>query len=226
MMKILILIAVAAAASASPIPGGKEVSERVLYDQRQQGELNVRADLKNFMILIIPTPSVPNASNTATLLDLLSKSLPSRPHLKRIKPTLVPTPDAAEETQHFIEAKSAPYHVDITKTKEQLAKLRPGNEEILLATSPNIALVKSGSDSPSVRMSRSSRAYVFTAPTEEEYTVTKTEDVKKVVKKDGKKFMKEAPTKHTLELLGAENEQCGPEMERDSKGICRTSKTL
>lgn len=177
------------------------------------------------MILIIPTPSVPNVSNTANLLDFLSKSLPSRPHLKRMKPTKVPTPDSAEETQHFIEAKSAPYHVDITKTKEQLAKLHP-NEEVLLATSPNVALVKSDPDPPSVRMSRSSKAYVFTAPTEDEYTVTKTEDVKKVVKKDGKKIMKEAPAKHTLELLGAENEQCGPEMERDSDGICRTSKTL
>lgn len=143
--------------------------------------------------------------------------------MKRIRPTKRPIPDAAEETQHFIEAKTAPYHVDLTKTKEQL---HPGNEEVLLATSPSVALVKTETDPPSVRSARSSKAYVFTAPTEEEFTVTKTEDVKKVVKKDGKKHIKETPAKHTLELLGAENEQCGPGMERDSKGICRTSKAL
>lgn len=187
------------------------------------GELNVRADLKNFVIVIIPTPSVPNASNTASLLDFLSKSLPSRSHVKRIKPSKTPIHDAAEETQHFIEAKTAPYHVDLTKAKEQL---HPNNEEILLAASTNVALVRSEPDLPSVRTARSSKAYVFTAPTEEEFTVTKTEDIKKVVKKDGKKIIKEAPAKHTLELLGAENEQCGPGMERDSKGICRTIKAL
>ncbi|KAJ8911680.1 hypothetical protein NQ315_005759 [Exocentrus adspersus] len=67
---------------------------------------------------------------------------------------------------------------------------------------------------------------IVLVPTDDEFTMTKTEDNKKVVKKDGKKIIKQAPTKFTLELLGAENEQCGPGMERDSKGVCRTNKNL
>ncbi|KAJ8964518.1 hypothetical protein NQ314_004813 [Rhamnusium bicolor] len=196
-------------------------------------EWNVRADLKNFVILIIPTPSASTSTNAPSLLDFLTKSLPTRTHLNRVKPEKSEhNPDAAQETMHFIESKTAPYHVDITKAKAQLAKLHPNDDKVVVANSPSVALVKPESEvpvlnpSPSARSARISRAFVFTVPADEEFVVTKTEDSKKVVKKDGKKKpIKEFP-KQTLKLLGAENEQCGPGMARDSYGICRTYKNL
>lgn len=46
-------------------------SRRVItYDQRQEGQYNIRADLENFMIVLIP----PNANDGLNLLDLLTKA--------------------------------------------------------------------------------------------------------------------------------------------------------
>lgn len=42
----------------------------ITYDQRQEGQYNIRADLENFMIVFIP----PNPLEGSNLLDLLSKS--------------------------------------------------------------------------------------------------------------------------------------------------------
>lgn len=44
----------------------------VTYDQRQEGKYNIRADLENFMILLVPTSQ--SGSSGSTLLDLLSRA--------------------------------------------------------------------------------------------------------------------------------------------------------
>lgn len=44
----------------------------VTYDQRQEGKYNIRADLENFMILLVPT-SQQSTSSGVSLLDLLSR---------------------------------------------------------------------------------------------------------------------------------------------------------
>ncbi|KAJ8955170.1 hypothetical protein NQ318_009063 [Aromia moschata] len=229
MLNNLIIIGFVAYSIASPLPSQKHAdSNKILYDQRQEGEWNVRADLKNFIVLVIPTPTVSSSSSSPSLLDFLTKSLPSKPHKKAEKPEKTDDPDAAQETMHFIESKTAPYHVDITKTKEELAKLHPKAEEVVVASSPSIALVKSTPQEATDRSGRAriSRALVFTVPADEEFVVTRTEDSKTVVKKDGKKkVIKEVPW-DTLKLLGAENEQCGPGMARDSEGVCRTFKRI
>lgn len=224
MFAYFLIIALAAVSNASPVPDKRE---NIRYDQRQEGEFNLRADLENFVILLIPTsPSTPNPSpspasgssiGNISLLDLLSKSIPFKSYGKRNKHVKKDGQeelnDAETETMHFIESKTAPYHVDITKTHSHLSKLHPpASEDVLVAQSPTVSLVKSGE----VEGSRLSRAVVITVPVETHE--------KKEVKKDNKKKHTKDVNGDVLKLLGAEHEQCGPGLTRDASGICRLNK--
>lgn len=117
--------------------------------------------------------------------------------------------DPAEETMHFIESKTAPYHVDISKSREELSKLHPQPDDVLVAQSPTVSLLKNADQE-----SRVSKAVVIALPLEGI-------DKKGVPKKDGKKKHPKEIDGETLKLLGAENEQCGPGLRRDAEGICR-----
>ncbi|EFA09749.1 uncharacterized protein LOC103314279 [Tribolium castaneum] len=203
MLTPTLLLVAAAAALSSPVP-------KVLYDQRQEGEWNVHADLRNFVIMVIPAQASSSTPATGGLLDFFVKSLPKRSQLKNLEKKAVP----GEETLHFIESKTAPYHVDISRSKSQLARLHPdvpavvNAEEIVIAKSPTIELVKDENPHP-----RIARAFLLTVPQDEDFDR----------KKDGKK--KKEISKSVLKLLGAENdEECGPGLARDSEGVCRTIK--
>lgn len=56
--------------SAEEESDGNQPRRTVTYDQRQEGQYNIRADLENFMIVLIP----PSPMDGVNLLDLLSKS--------------------------------------------------------------------------------------------------------------------------------------------------------
>ncbi|XP_036321658.1 uncharacterized protein LOC118735799 [Rhagoletis pomonella] len=64
----------------------------VTYDQRQEGQYNIRADLENFMIVLIP----PSSSEGLNFLDLLSKSALRRNSLR-----------SKSKRKHFTNAASA-----------------------------------------------------------------------------------------------------------------------
>ncbi|KAG5867409.1 hypothetical protein JTB14_034390 [Gonioctena quinquepunctata] len=221
---ILIISCFSCAIIASPVPSkkGKDASdEKVLYDQRQEGGLNVRADLDNFIIMIIPSQTLPSDGSSSSLLDFFRKSLPKRSYLKRVKHKKHQRPSTAHETMHFIESKTSPYHVDITENK---SNLESSSKDELLASSPAIALVTS--DLPVLngnhKRSRISRHFVVTVPAEEEFILTRTPEAKSgTIKRKTKKTIKET-SKTELKLLGAENEECGPGLARDSYGVCRT----
>lgn len=223
---------------STPVPKhGKSEREKVLYDQRQEGDVNVRADLKNFVFLIIPTRSHEENGSSAGLFDLFRSH--SRRHGSHWKPGLKQaSPENNEigaETKHFIESKAAPYHVDISKSDAHLL-----NDEILATQTPPVALGLKTTEENSktnegqhekstaallrqLRSLRFSKAFVLTVP-EEDFVLTKTEDEKKVVKKDGlKKKSIKKKNRDELTLLGAA-EQCGPEMYRDVAGVCRLKK--
>lgn len=223
----------------SPVPdkhhSKSAEKERIFYDQRQEGELNVRADLKNFVILIIPKTSEVSEDGEG-LLDLLTRSHSKHHHgkfgVKKIHPAKR-NKESGAETMHFIESKTAPYHVDITKSSSHLL-----NDEILATQSPPVNPIslktieeskdrseKSATPAALLRQLRSTRfskAFVLTVP-DEEFVLTKMEDDKKVVKKDG--FKKPSEKKDEMVLLGAA-EQCGPDMSRDTEGICRLKKEV
>lgn len=212
----------------------------VKFDQRQEGDVNIRADLENFVILIIPT------SNTGTtgLLDLLSKSLPGKGLLKHKhgenkRPAavagVIPSQDPS---QHFIESKTAPYHVDISRTRSHLAKLHPqiGNGEVLIAHSPTVALAKSrentvlksdsafdeAEDKSAAPRSRSARTLSI-QPNEDFQALVLSSDlfVGRKFGRDKKVDKNEVRTGENLTLLGAEMDQCGPDQKRDAQGICQ-----
>lgn len=149
----LALPAVIAAAAAAPEPIAPQIPEvltppprRVItFDQRQEGKYNIRADLENFMIVVIPS----SPASGASLLDLLSRTNQKKSHhggkyshhkkyLAPSKPTTpednnpessrrVPTDTTEDEAvrryqtaaakQHFIEGRT-PYHVDISSSGE------------------------------------------------------------------------------------------------------------
>lgn len=234
---------------------------RVKYDQRQEGDLNVRADLENFVILVIPTNAGASPS-TLGLLDLLSKAIPMRSNNKRqktVRRPVQPTPslledsgevDALDDTQSFIESKTAPYHVDITKSRKNLAKLHPktqdgGQEELLV--SPNLSLIKAAEEEDAGvehnedgtrqgRMLRLSKGFVLSMPLEVEEDlvkidnkrIEKSKDTIRTESKETKKKVglvkgkdKPAEPKLKLLLLGAEHdEECGPGYARDDNGVC------
>lgn len=215
--------------ASSPLPSGN-----IKLDQRQEGEWNVRADLENFVILLIPT-NVNSGLASLGLLDLLRKA-PAKKPIKLNKKNEIQQIDdhqhqeslvsndqqtqtidnSAIETQHFIESKTAPYHVDISKSRNNLAKLHPqfeNGEDLLVAHSPSISLLKNAdvSDSNSNKLGRLSRAYFISIPVNEAKILKS--------KHSNNKELKEADNWH---LLGDGTEECGPGLRRDSQGICRT----
>lgn len=104
---------------------------QITFDQRQEGKYNIRADLENFVIMIIPS----SPSTGMTIFDLLSKSARKRSHSKHAgkkhnKPEKKPLPEEEQEiesqkpveiveqptvrvVQEFIEGRT-PYRVDIS----------------------------------------------------------------------------------------------------------------
>lgn len=204
--------------------GVVQMAPTVKFDQRQEGDVNVRADLENFVILIIPT----SGSSNLNLLELLTKSLPSKNNLKNKRGEIKkPVISGEEETQHFIESKTAPYHVDISRTRAHLAKLHPQvklqeNSEVLIAHSPVVALSKNQ------QQSRSARNIIINQDDDLKALIL-TSDIGVDVKKNDNAIDK--PEKidrkddsEELTLLGAELVQCGPDQKRDAQGICQIVK--
>lgn len=194
----------------------------VKYDQRQEGDVNVRADLENFVILIIPTTN----SNSLGLLDLLSKAIPSKSALKKRVEGKKPAISAEEETQHFIESKTAPYHVDISRTRSHLAKLHPqlkvaDKGEVLIAHSPVVSLTKTP-EGPEDR-SRTARNIVINRGDDVKALIL-TSDIAVDVKKNAVDATERKDSGELL-LLGAELVQCGPDQKRDANGICQLVKS-
>lgn len=67
----------------SPQPLSSESTTKrrqITYDQRQDGQYNIRADLENFMIVVIP----PNPVAGVNLLDLITRSSLKRSNIKKI----------------------------------------------------------------------------------------------------------------------------------------------
>lgn len=190
---IIYIVTIATCVYSTPLPPQASIK----YDQRQDGEINVRADLENFVILVIPT-----TSTNLGLLDLLAKTVP----IKSLKRRHHVKHHDSQETQTFIESKTAPYHVDISKSDTKLQPQVEKNEEILMSRSKSEEKRELG---------RFAKAYIVSMPSyEKERTLKELEEseTSKITEK--------------LLLLGAENEQCGPEMTRDELGICRPIKRL
>lgn len=208
MLVTAVLLTLVAQISSSPLP-----SNNLKYDQRQEGEWNVRADLENFVVLIIPTSS---SVGSLGLLDLFRK-VPRKKIVKHVKKSHAD--DSSIETQHFIESKSAPYHVDLSKSKANLAKLHPelvNEEELLVARSPSISLLKN-EEIPVLqphKHGRLSKAYILSIP------ISKAS----VVESNEKSNDEETKTSGELHLLGDGIEECGPGLKRDKQGICRIIK--
>lgn len=184
-----------------------QTAPTVKYDQRQEGDVNVRADLENFVILIIPT----SQTNSLGLLDLLSKAIPNKSKKRADNKK-----QNEEETQHFIESKTAPYHVDITRTRSHLNRLHPqvkisenNKGEILIAHAP----IK-----PEERQ-RTARNIIINQDDKVQALILTDIDVDLKKKKGASKKNGEE-----LLLLGSELVQCGPDQKRDAQGICQLIK--
>ncbi|XP_076253176.1 uncharacterized protein LOC143191698 [Rhynchophorus ferrugineus] len=204
MLRLLLLSLAVYRLAAVPLPSASKSSgQKILHDERQEGDYNIRADLKNIIIFVMPGSSA-TPSPSLDLLGLL-KSNRSKPPRR-----------AGSDTKHFIEAKTAPYHVNIGKSDSHLL-----NDEILATQAPSVGIA---AETPSkktaalLRKLRSAKAFVLTVP-EEDFVITQMEDDKDVVKKDGLKKQNKRKTDE-MTLLGA-LEQCGPEMYRDAEGVCR-----
>ncbi|KAF2885321.1 hypothetical protein ILUMI_20853 [Ignelater luminosus] len=168
---VTLIASILAVCQSSPVP-----HHRLKYDQRQEGKWNVRADLENFIILVIPTSS--SGASNGSLLDFLSKTIPLPYYKKSKKHTKVHSQEDENlpNAEQFLESRKSPYSVDISRTRNHLAKLHPEvnvpenvKEEIIIARSPSVALAKSQeSDEGKEKPVRNSRAILITVPMENE----------------------------------------------------------
>lgn len=174
----------------------------------------MRAHLDNFIIMIIPSQTVSPSTSSPGLLDFLTKSFPKASYFKRFKHVKKQKPDPLqEETISFIESKTAPYHVDLSQSSTDVIKAK---DDIVLASSPSLTVVKP----EATRTKRSATHYVLAIPAEEGYVSSRHVDPKSAIRKHKKTIKEKGKRREELKLLGAENEQCGPGMVRDSYGIC------
>lgn len=230
---------------SSPIPSG---GNHLKLDQRQEGEWNVRADIENVLVLIVPS-NLNTGMASLALLDLFRKAPTNKKVVKNVRKNqqintsteeqtaneenrsnlneeIAQQIDGAShqidrsqqiETQHFIESKTAPYHVDLTKTRTNLVKLHPNVENdddrdlLIAAHSPAISIFKNSDNN---NLERNSRAYVISIP------VNKGKLINSKNYKNNKE--KELTETENWRLLGDGIENCGPGLVRDSKGICKT----
>ncbi|XP_055683903.1 uncharacterized protein LOC129790453 [Lutzomyia longipalpis] len=151
------------------LPQRPTLNERrrvVFYDQRQSGKYNIRADLDNFMILVIPS----SPSTSSSLLDFLTQGTMRRSQLKhpskkkgtKIHKLNVVKNDAAESdhaveisgdrpkisqihtipqhpaVDHFIEGRT-PYKVDISSTARTDPEARI---DLLPAKTPVLRIIR------------------------------------------------------------------------------------
>lgn len=126
--------------SAEPTQPLNQNRRVITYDQRQEGKYNIRADLENFVIMVIPSSS----TSASALLNLLSRSKfkknrgknnPKRKYsqkleggategIKKLDYLPIRAADHSERSntriiEHFIEGRT-PYKVDISSTGEYL----------------------------------------------------------------------------------------------------------
>lgn len=218
----------------------------VTYDQRQDGEVNVIADLQNFVIIAL-VPKI--GGNSGSILEALS-SLSNRKELKTFggkddqDPELEPEFSEEREAPHarideaFVKQK--PYQVDISKNKPSQRKpespeLRssaqrrnspPLKSDAVESPVPNVLPVKN--NQYVVAADRKSRTLedVVDINAEvsgsEEPSFIEDNDTDEeaapveLLRKDARASGKDSG----LLLLGA-SEQCGPDQYRDSQGICQ-----
>ncbi|KAH8248988.1 hypothetical protein KR032_004923 [Drosophila birchii] len=120
----------------------------ITYDQRQEGQYNIRADLENFMILLIP----PGPQEGISLLELLGrgstkasgatkrkhplrsnslKSFYQKSHLQKLQQQKHQDSLPAAALPEYIEGRS-PYHVDISASDpEQAQRLQRQQVDVL-----------------------------------------------------------------------------------------------
>lgn len=158
-------------ASSTPSEPAQPVSPNrrvITYDQRQEGKYNIRADLENFVIMVIPS----SPTSASALLNLLTRSKSKKTHgknnLKRKysqkldgdasdgvkKLDYLPLrSDHSERSntriiEHFIEGRT-PYKVDISSTGEylhpQVQVVQPNNARSMRSALP---IVRLESDEP------------------------------------------------------------------------------
>ncbi|XP_055595449.1 uncharacterized protein LOC129746047 [Uranotaenia lowii] len=131
--EITTVVAAKPSTTAAPVVSTTKSRKTITFDQRQQGKFNIRADLENFMIVVVP--SSPSAG--ISLLDLLNRSSQKKQHQKKksvhrknsknsahkkkqsITPEVVVLDEsnsqARVDTEEFIEGRT-PYKVDISSS--------------------------------------------------------------------------------------------------------------
>uniref|UniRef100_A0A1B0DQU5 Uncharacterized protein n=1 Tax=Phlebotomus papatasi TaxID=29031 RepID=A0A1B0DQU5_PHLPP len=177
----------------------------IFYDQRQSGKYNIRADLDNFMILVIPTSPSSPAMSGASILDFLSrgamrrsqaKHAPKRKKGTKIHKVSVVKNDPIED--HAIEIpKDSPIHTippQPTAVDHFIEGRTPYKDRLDASrqdASPEDYPARGGKNSLNV-----GNVDAFGVP--------------------DKQYNEDWEWK----LLGAQ-EQCGPDRKRDSYGICQ-----
>lgn len=120
------------------------------------------------MILLIPSPAESSSSSSPSLIDFLFRSIAPGKFGKGALSKKQHNNDNYQETKHFIESKTAPYHVDISTSKYQIGS---GDDDTLVAKSPSVTLVKNGADGSSLlkklkKIARNSKAIILTLNTD------------------------------------------------------------
>lgn len=207
--------------------------KNILYDQRQEGNLNVRLDLENITVIFVPAKK----NTQLSLIDLLMKSsqLLQNKNTDKQKNQLKkqtqneylqykndePEPAHYKQLQNqFIESRS-PYKVEISSTLNQASvEISPNAQQNLdpssamyLQSPPNIRNIRSIDDT----------LYATYYDQEQDFknTNNKLNDFSKLINTLDRNIDDVSNESDSdLILIGA-TEQCGPNSRRDSYGVCQ-----
>ncbi|XP_077296315.1 uncharacterized protein LOC143918341 isoform X2 [Arctopsyche grandis] len=204
------------------------------YDQRQDGSVNVRADLQNFVVIAV----IPKMEGGSLLLDNFNRRTQTidSEQIDDQEPEKID----ARVAEPFLEPKT-PYHVDISQAKSNLAQLYPieSKSEVIVpqtksAVSPLLVLSSDESPVPNVVAVKNNRYMTerdarvvevvnlsdnlsVESDSVDEETVT---DVIEPLSEASNDSITRVNRDSGLTLLGA-MEQCGPDLYRDHEGVCR-----
>lgn len=210
--------------------------KNILYDQRQEGNLNVRLDLENITVIFVPAKK----NTQLSLIDLLMKSshLLQNKNADKQKSSLKkqnqneylqynndqPAHHYKQLQNQFIESRS-PYKVEISSTlNEATVDISPNAQQNTEATAINFH-PQFARSAPIRRNKRSIDDTLYATYYDQDKDVgnasNKFSDFSKYINTLDRHIEDVSNEKDSdLILIGA-TEQCGPGSRRDSYGVCQ-----
>uniref|UniRef100_A0A182QKA6 Uncharacterized protein n=1 Tax=Anopheles farauti TaxID=69004 RepID=A0A182QKA6_9DIPT len=214
-------------ASTGGLTATKPPRKTITFDQRQEGKYNIRADLENFVIVVVPSGSTSGAS----LLDLLTRSAQKKEAHQTRKASHKRKNNKAHGglTHHKKAAQVTPEVIVLDETNQRSGQLEA--EEFIEGRTPYKVDLSSSARSVDIDEVPMASGRVVRFPGASVHEPLRSDvDMTQLQLQPDDRYddlgQSDADTDglddgwDELRLLGAQ-EQCGPDRKRDSYGVCQ-----